>query len=137
LPKNFGALFCAELAMQHFDFDYWMNLFALSPMEFEVQRRAALQEMVDKAQPSHQVALAAMVETLCAPQQGSPLERALNAQTLMFESLAYLKAGWVVLAEETGEGSALECALLNAQVQIAPMAFPQRHDGPGKSEGHP
>lgn len=123
--------------MQNFDFDYWKNLFAFSPTEFEVQRRAALQEVVDSSSPSHQVALAAMVDTLCAPQQGSPLERAINAQTLMFESLAYLKAAWIVLAEETGEGSAIERALLTAQIQISPVAFPQIRQWPGKTQGQP
>ena len=78
--------------MQDFDFDYWKNLFTQSPGEFEVQRRAALQEVVDSSPPSHRPGLATMVDTLCAPQQGSPHERAANAQTLMFESLDYLKA---------------------------------------------
>jgi len=33
--------------MQDFDFDYWKNLASASPLEFEAQRRKALQQVVD------------------------------------------------------------------------------------------
>ena len=85
--------------MQDFDFDYWKDLAAASPLEFEAQRRKALQRVVDDAPPAHRPALAALLETLCAPQQGTPLERAIHAQTLMLESVGYLKTAWTSLVE--------------------------------------
>jgi len=76
-----------------FDFDYWKNLAAASPSEFEIQRRKALQEFTNKAPASKQPALNALVDTLCVPQQGTPMERAINAQVLMSESLNYFHNG--------------------------------------------
>jgi|GEM_PF-1348493 len=87
--------------MQDFDFDYWKNLASASPLEFEAQRRKALQQVVDGAPSAHQPALAALLETLCARQQGTPLERAIHAQTLMMESVGYLSTAWVTLVEAT------------------------------------
>ena len=109
--------------MQNFDFDYWKNLAALSPVEFEQQRRMALQEVRNSSPAVHQPALTTLLETLCTAQQGTPMERAINAQTLMLESLADLKAAWESLVEATGEGSRIERALLNARIQIAPMGL--------------
>ncbi len=102
--------------MQDFDFDYWSKLATSSPGEFEVQRRKALQEVVDTAPEVHQPALSTLLETLCAPQHGAPMERAINAQTLMLESLGYLKTAWVDLAAATGEGSVFDQALQHARV---------------------
>ncbi len=58
--------------------------------------------MVDDAPATHQPALAALLETLCARQQGTPLDRAMHAQTLMMESVGYLKTAWAALVEATG-----------------------------------
>ncbi len=110
--------------MQEFNFDYWKNLAETSPADFEAQRRKALQEVIDDAPPAKQSALTALVDTLCAPQQGTPLERAINAQVLMIESLTYLRTGWTELAAATEEGSPLEQALLNAQIAINSVNAP-------------
>ena len=110
--------------MQNFDFEHWARLARTSPHEFEVQRRAALQALVDASPLSQQPALVALVDTLCAPQQGSPVERAVNAQTLMLESLGYLKGAWDLLAQETGEGSPIERALLDARIELSSLRLP-------------
>ena len=109
--------------MQDFDFDYWKDLAAASPLEFEAQRRKALQRVVDDAPPAHRPALAALLGTTMiyvthdqveamtmadrivvmregrVEQQGTPLERAIHAQTLMLESVGYLKTAWTSLVE--------------------------------------
>ncbi len=115
--------------MQDFNCDNWKNLATSSPLAFELHRRMALQDVVDSSPAVHQPALSALLETLCAPQQGTNLERAIHAQSLMLESLAYLKAGWEVLLDETAEGSALGHALLNAQIQLSPMRWPSLSHG--------
>ncbi|MFZ4481442.1 MAG: DUF3135 domain-containing protein [Rhodoferax sp.] len=80
--------------MDNFNFDYWKELAATSAVEFEIQRRQVLQEFANKAPAEKQSALHALVDTLCVPQHGSPMERAANAQTLLSESLSYLHTGW-------------------------------------------
>ena len=99
--------------MQNFDFDYWKNLAAASRDQFDIQRRQALEEFTNKAPAAKQPALRALVHTLCVPQQGTPMERAINAQVLMSESLSYFHTGWTELAQAAKEASPLVHALLN------------------------
>jgi len=123
--------------MQDFDFDYWKDLASSSPAEFELQRRRALQDVVDSAAAEHQSGLTTLVDTLCTPYQGTPLERASHAQALMMESLDYLKNAWVDLVEATAEGSAFERACLNACIRTSPMNFSPRQGGPSDRTGPP
>lgn len=91
--------------MNAFDFDYWKNLAAASPADFEVNRRKVLMEAVTAAPEKQRPALLALVETLCAPQAGSPMERAVHAQNLMMESLVYLQQGLGDLVRATGHSA--------------------------------
>lgn len=74
-----------------FDFDKWMNLAATNPDEFERQRKAALLEVVKDAPVRTRESLTSLVEGLCAPQEGTPFERALRAQNMMMSSLVDLQ----------------------------------------------
>jgi hypothetical protein len=100
------------------NFDYWKHLAATSPVEFEIQRREALQEFANKAPAAKQPALKALAHTLCVPQQGAPMERAINALTLMSESLSYFHAGWADLAQVAHEASPVIHALLNDHINL-------------------
>ncbi len=91
--------------MHAFDFDYWKNLAASAPADFEANRRKVLMEAVAAAPEHQRPALQALVETLCAPQAGSPMERAVHAQNLMMESLVYLQQGLGDLLRTTGHSA--------------------------------
>lgn len=93
--------------MTSFDFDHWKNLAAASPAEFETARRAALMELVTSAPATQQAGLKALVDTLCAPQAGSPLEKAVHAQNLMLESMAYLQESLGDLVRASGSPAPL------------------------------
>ena len=99
--------------MDNFDFDYWKNLAATSPAEYEIQRCQALQEFTNKAPASRQPALNALVNTLCVRQHGTPMERVINAQVLMSESLSYFHTGWAELAQAAERALPVVHALLN------------------------
>jgi hypothetical protein len=99
--------------MDDFDFDYWKDLAAASRSEFESQRRQTLQEFANRAPVSKQPALNALINTLCVPQQGTPMERAINAQVLMKDSLSYFHTGWTELAQAAQRALSVVQALLN------------------------
>lgn len=106
--------------MDNFDFAYWKNLAAASRSEFEIQRHQALQEFANKAPASQQPALKALVSTLCAPQQGTAMERAINAQVLMSDSLSYFHTGWTALAQAAEQAVPVAQALLSDLKQFDP-----------------
>jgi hypothetical protein len=101
------------------NFDYWKNLAASSPTEFEIRRRETLQEFANKAPAAKRPALNALAHTLCVPQQGAPMERAINALALMSESLSYFHAGWAELAQVAQEASPVIHALLNDHLALS------------------
>ncbi len=114
--------------MDNFDFDYWKNLAAASRSEFEIQRYRALQEFANNAPASKQPALNALVNTLCAPQQGAPMERAINAQVLMSDSLSYFHTGWTALAQATEQALPVVQALLSDLKEIEQQSRAARSD---------
>lgn len=92
-----------------FDFDKWMNLAATNPEEFERQRKAALLEVVKDAPARSRESLSSLVEGLCAPQEGTPLERAVRAQNMMMSSLVDLQVSQTeLLALYNGSAPALD-----------------------------
>lgn len=88
--------------MTDFSFDHWKNLAQSSPEQFEVERRKALMALVEAASPAQRPALLSLVDNLCAPQQGSPLEKAVRAQNLMMDSLVTLQRSLGDLVRSVG-----------------------------------
>lgn len=101
--------------MGHFDFSEWANLYAQNPEEFEARREAALQAVLDKASPSSKKALehAMFRIRMNAERSKSPLQRAMGAMGLMWESLDKLKTS---SAELHTEVKAFEAAKLKAHL---------------------
>ncbi len=91
--------------MNDFDFDHWQALAQSSPESFEAERRKALMAQVQSAPEAQRPALLALVDSLCAPQHGSPIEKAVHAQNMMMESLVYLQRSLGDLVRSVG-GSA-------------------------------
>lgn len=77
--------------MNDFCFETWMALAALDPAAFELRRKEALRAVAAQAPASHQASLHALVEALCTPSKGTPLEKAVSAQNMMMESAQALQ----------------------------------------------
>jgi hypothetical protein len=85
--------------MPTFDFDAWKTLADENPVEFDRRKRQALLELAAKSSPGQQPGLFALVEALCAPQPGTGLERAANAQKLMVSSMLDLQSKSIELVQ--------------------------------------
>lgn len=75
-----------------FDFDAWSELSKTDPAAFELKKREALLSLVAEAPAKNREQLTSLVDALCAPQDGTPLEKALKAQNLMLSSLMDLQS---------------------------------------------
>lgn len=99
--------------MASFDFGYWMNLSQSNPSEFERLKKSALMELVEQASPDRQGPLSQLVAALCAPQSGSPMERAISAQKMMLSSVLDLQSKNIeLLNAQAGHGQIEEDAAL-------------------------
>jgi hypothetical protein len=99
--------------MQPFDFDYWKDLAQSNPAEFERKKHAALMDLVGHATPTRQPHLTELVTALCAPQPGTPLERAIAAQKMMLSSVLDLQTQNIeLLNAHTGHAKLTEDAAL-------------------------
>ena len=115
-------------AMNDFDFEYWKNLAVESRSEFEIQRCQALQEFASKAPASKQPALNALIHTLCVPQQGTAMERAINAQVLLNDSLSHFHNAWSALSHATGQALPVVQALLSDLEELDQQSHRARSD---------
>ena len=85
-----------------FDFDAWAALAAQDPAKFEAQRKQALMRLAEQAPASSREKLIRLVNELCAPQSGSPLERAVSAQNRMAQSLIQMQRAWIDMGLQAG-----------------------------------
>jgi hypothetical protein len=80
--------------MTNFDFEHWKNLAATQPTGFDTEKRKALLSLIEHATPESREKLIKLIDTLCAPSNKSPLEKAVQAHNLMMPSLYLLEATW-------------------------------------------
>ena len=92
--------------MTQFDFEYWMGLAGKDPEAFEREKKSALMNLVTQAPESMQNHLTGLVDSLCIPQEGSGLDKARHAQSIMVQSLQDLQRANLTLMQSLAEMTA-------------------------------
>ncbi|MFN4328126.1 MAG: DUF3135 domain-containing protein [Limnobacter sp.] len=100
--------------MADFDFNEWANLHAVDPEAFDARKDAVLAQLVERTAPENRLGMEQALFRIRMNQERakSPLQSAMQANKLMWESFGVLRQQLEQLTEATAESTAHQAPVL-------------------------